>query len=48
MINKPKKDFYKKIFWSHIRSKLKTKTRLTPILQDEMDKTSSKVDDKKR
>ena len=35
-----------KIFWSHVRSKLKTKTGVTPLLQDEKDETLTKVNDK--
>ena len=35
-----------KIFWSHVRSKLKTKTGVTPLLQDEKDEISTKFDDK--
>ena len=35
-----------KIFWSHVRSKLKTKTGVVPLLQDEKDETSTKFDDK--
>ena len=35
-----------KIFWSHVRSKLKTKTGVTPLLQDENDEISTKFDDK--
>ena len=29
-----------KIFWSHVRSKLETKTNVAPLLQDEKDETS--------
>ena len=34
------------MFWSHVLSKLKTKTGVTPLLQDEKDETSTKFDDK--
>ena len=37
-----------KIFWSHVRSKLKTKTGVAPLLQDERDETSTKLDDKEK
>ena len=35
-----------KIFWSHVRSKLETKTNVAPLLQDEKDETSTKFNDK--
>ena len=35
-----------KIFWSHVLSRLKTKTGVVYLLQDEKDKTSTKFDDK--
>ena len=35
-----------KIFWSHFRSKLETKTGVPPLLQDEKDKSSTKFDGK--
>ena len=37
-----------KIFWSLVRSKLKTKTGVTSLLQDEKDETSTKFDDKEK
>ena len=37
-----------KIFWSHVHSKLKTKTGVAPLLQDEKDETSTKFDDKEK
>ena len=37
-----------KIFWSHVRSKLTTKTGVAPPLQDEKDETSTKFDDKEK
>ena len=37
-----------KKFWSHVRSKLKTKTGVVPVLQDEKDKTSTKFDGKEK
>ena len=58
MIRKAKREFERnigiqskrntKIFWSHVRSKLKTKTGVTPLLQDEKDKTSTKFNDKEK
>ena len=36
------------IFWSHVRSKLKTKTGVEPLLQDENDETSTKFEDKEK
>ena len=58
MIHKSKRDFERnigiqsksnpKIFWSNVRSKLKTKTGVVPFLQDEKDKTSTKFDDKEK
>ena len=36
-----------KLFWSHVRSKLKTKTGMETLLQDEKDEISIKFDDKK-
>ena len=35
-----------KIFWSHVRSKLKTKIDVARLLQDEKDETSTKFDNK--
>ena len=32
-----------KIFWSHVRNKLKTNTCQAPLLQDEKDETSTKM-----
>ena len=56
MIRKSKREFERnigiqpknnpKIFWSHVRSKLKTKTGVPPLLQDEKDETSTKFDGK--
>ena len=53
MIRKSKREFDKnvgiqsksnrKIFWSHVRSKLKTKTGVTPLLQDEKDERIYKI-----
>ena len=37
-----------KIFWSHVRSKLKTKTGVALLFQDEKDETSTKFDDKEK
>ena len=37
-----------KICWPHVRSKLKTKTCVAPLLQDEKDETSTKFDDKEK
>ena len=37
-----------KMFWSHVRSKLKTKTGVAPLLQDEKDETSTNFDDKEK
>ena len=37
-----------KIFWSHDFSKLKTKTDVAPLLQDEKDENSTKLDDKEK
>ena len=37
-----------KIFWSHVRSKHKTKTGVAPLLQDEKDETSTKFEDKEK
>ena len=37
-----------KIFWSHVRSKLKTNTGVAPLLEDEKDETSTKFDDKEK
>ena len=37
-----------KIFWSNVRSKLKTKTGVAPLLQDKKDETSTKFDDKEK
>ena len=58
MIRKSKREFERnigiqsksnqKIFWSHVRSKLKTKTGVVPLLQDEKDETSTKFDDKQK
>ena len=58
MIRKSKREFERnivicsksdpKIFWSHVHSKLKTKTGLTSLLQDEKDETSTKFDDKEK
>ena len=55
MIRKSKRDFERnigiqsnsnpKIFWSYVRSKLKTKTGVVPLLQDEKDETSTKCND---
>ena len=36
-----------KIFGSHVRSQLKTKTGVAPLLQDEKDETSTKFNGKK-
>ena len=57
MIPKSKREFEKniglqlksnpKIFWLHVRSKLKTKTGMAPFLQDEKDETSTKFDKQK-
>ena len=56
MIRKSKREFERnigiqskcnpKIFWPHVRSKLKTNTGVAPLLQDEKDETSTKLDDK--
>ena len=58
MMRKSKREFEKnigaqsisnpKIFWSHVRSKLKTKSGVAPLLQDVTDKTSTKFDDKEK
>ena len=58
MIRKSKREFERnigiqsksnpKISCSHVRSKLKTKTSVAPLLQDEKDETSSKFDDKEK
>ena len=58
MIRKAKREFERnigiqsnrntKIFWSHVHSKLKTKTGVTPLLQGEKDKTSTKFNDKEK
>ena len=58
MIRKSKREFERnngirsksnpKIFWSHVRSKLKTKTGVAPLLQDEKDETSTKFDEKEK
>ena len=58
MIRKSKREFERnigiqsksnqKIFWSHVRSKLKTKAGVVPLLQDEKDETSTKFDDKQK
>ena len=37
-----------KMFWSHVRSKLKIKTGVTPLLQDEKDETSTTFHDKEK
>ena len=36
------------MFWPHVRSKLKTKTGVAPLSQDEKDETSTKFDDKEK
>ena len=58
MIRKPKRKFERniaiqsntnlKMFWSHVRSKLKIKTGVTPLLQDEKDETSTTFHDKEK
>ena len=58
MIHKSKREFERnigiksknnpKIFQSHVRNKLKTKTGLAPFLQDEKDKTSTIFDHKEK
>ena len=58
MISKSKREFEinigiqsksnPKIFWSHVRSKVKTKTDVAPLLQDEKDETSTKFGDKEK
>ena len=58
MIRKSKREFERnigiqlkskpKISCSHVRSKLKTKTSVAPLLQDEKNETSSKFDDKEK
>ena len=58
MIRKSKREFERnigiqskcnpKIFWSHVRSKLTTKTGVAPLLQYEKDETSTKLDDKEK
>ena len=37
-----------KVFWSHVRSKLKTKTSVAPLLKDEKNETSTKFDNKQK
>ena len=37
-----------KIFWSHVRSKLKTETGVAPLLQDKEVETLTKFDDKEK
>ena len=39
---------YRKVFWSHIRSKLKTKTGVSPLLEDVNDKTSIKFSNEEK
>ena len=56
MLRQEKKDFERKIcnqskenpkvFWSYIRSNLKTKTGVSPLLEDKDDPTSLRVDDR--
>ena len=58
MIGKSKREFERnidiqsksnpKIFWSHARSKFKTKTGVAPVLQNKKDETSTKFDDKEK
>ena len=58
MIHKSKGDFERnigiqlksnlKIFWSHVCSKLKTKTGMAPCLQGQKDENSTKFDDKEK
>ena len=58
MIRKSKREFERnigiqsksnpKIFWSHVRSKLKTKTGVARLLQDKKDETSTKFDEKEK
>ena len=58
MIRKSKREFESnigiqskrnlKMFWPHVRSKLKTKTGVAPLSQDEKDETSTKFDDKEK
>ena len=36
-----------KIFWSHVRSKLRTKTGVAPLLQDEKDETQQNLTTRK-
>ena len=37
-----------KVFWSHIRSKLSTKTGIAPLLEDEKDPSSTRYDNKEK
>ena len=37
-----------KLFWSHVGSKVKTESGVTPLLQDEKDETSTKFDGKEK
>ena len=53
MVYKSKRQFEKilvfsnpKIFWSHVRIKLKTDTGVAPLLHDQKDETSTKFDNK--
>ena len=58
MIRKSKTEFKRNIgiqsksnpktFWSQVRSKLKTKTGVATLLQDEKDETLTKFDDKEK
>ena len=54
MIRKSKREFERnigipsKMFWSHVPSKLKTKTGVAPLLQDEKDETSTKFNGKEK
>ena len=58
MIRKAKRAFEKgiahkskrnpKLFWSHIRSKLKTKIGVAPLLKDPKDKASMRFDDEEK
>ena len=58
MIRKSKREFESnigiqskrnlKMFWPLVRSKLKTKTGVAPLSQDEKDETSTKFDDKEK
>lgn len=43
IINKSKEN--SKLFWAHVRQKLKTKTGLAPLLENNADKNSTKFDD---